>query len=352
MMMTKEELCSISDVSREILDNGLECITLNGDVTDHLPCQLKLYGLTLQGCLSLQSLPEDLDIKYLSIRQCPGIVRLPESLQLEQLYLFQSEIDTLPDHSSCWKELVLIDCPHIRRIPDACTAVSGDLFLEDCKNLESLPAIKSVYGNLNIARTSIRHLPENIIIGNDLEAFSSNIEMLPRNVRIGGNICLGDCKNLKSLPDGLIVNGDLDLSESGLTELPDRLIVGGNIDIRSTSIQELPDNLIVGGKIMMDENQVNASNVKAELPADLPHLIWKDSGYMYVKNKLYKVIEQHDDYWIVITPILAMYREKTGSDDIYNEYRYYVVKDRSHNYGIGNNLKEAQQDLNASLQNR
>lgn len=352
MMMTKEELCRISGVSREILDNGLECITLNGDVTDHLPCKLKLYGLTLQGCLSLQSLPEDLDIKYLSIRQCPGIVRLPESLQLEQLYLFQSEIDALPVHSSCWKELVLIDCPNIRRIPDDCTAVSGDLFLEDCKNLESLPNIKSVYGNLNIARTSIRHLPENIIIGNDLEAFCSDIETLPKNVRIGGNICLSDCKNLKSLPDGLVVNGDLDLSESGLTELPDKLIVGGNIDIRSTSIQKLPDDLVVGGKIMMDVNQTNVSNVRTELPADLPHLIWKESGYMYVKDKLYKVIEQHDNHWIVITPILAMYREKTGSDGIYNEYRYYVVKDRSHNYGIGNSLKEALQDLNASLQNR
>lgn len=351
MMMTKEELCSISGVSREILDNGLECITLNGDVTDHLPCQLKLYGLTLQGCISLQSLPEDLDIKYLSIRQCPGIVRLPESLQLEQLYLFQSEIDVLPVHSSCWKELVLIDCPNIRRIPDVCTAFAGDLFLEGCKNLQSLPAIKSVYGNLNIARTPIRHLPENIIIGNDLEAYCSDIETLPENSRIGGNICLSGCKNLKSLPDGLVVNGDLDLNESSLMELPDRLIVGGNLDIRSTSIQRLPDDLVVGGKIKMDANQANVSNVRTGLPADLPLLIWKDSGYMYVKDKLYKVIEQHDDYWIVIAPILNVYREITGSDSIDSEYRFYVMKNGSH-YGIGNGLKEAQLDLSSTSRER
>lgn len=347
-MITKEELYSITGVSSKMLDNGMECVTLNGDVTDSLPSQLKLYGLTLKGCFSLKTLPEDLDIKYLSIQQCPNIVRLPESLQLEQLYLFQSEIDTLPVHSSCWKELVLIDCPNIKKIPDACTVFAGDLFLESCKNLESLPDIKSVYGNLNIAKTAIRQLPENIIIGNDLEAYCSDIETLPKNIRIGGNIYLSNCKNLKSLPDGLVVNGDLDLSESGLTELPDKLIVGGNIDIRSTPIQELPDNLIVGGKIMMDENQANASNVKTELPADLPHLIWKDSGYMYVKDNLYKVIELHDDYWIVISPILDVYREITDSDSIDSEYQFYVVKNGTH-YGIGNSLKEAQEDLSYSL---
>lgn len=190
MMITKEDLYSIAGVSSTMLDNGMECVTLNGDVTDSLPSQLKVYGLTLKGCFSLKSLPEDLDIKYLSIQQCPNIVHLPESLQLEQLYLFQSEIDTLPVHSSCWKELVLIDCPNIKKIPDACTVFAGDLFLEGCKNLESLPDIKSVYGNLNIAKTAIRQLPENIIIGNDLEAYCSYIETLPKNIRIGGNIYL------------------------------------------------------------------------------------------------------------------------------------------------------------------
>lgn len=217
--------------------------------------------------------------------------------------------------------------------------------------LESLPAIKSVYGNLNIARTPIRHLPENIIIGNDLEAYCSDIETLPENSRIGGNICLSGCKNLKSLPDGLVVNGDLDLNESSLTELPDKLIVGGNLDIRSTSIQKLPDDLVVGGKIKMDANQANVSNVRTELPTDLPHLIWKNSGYMYVKDKLYKVIEQHDDYCIVITPILDVYREITGSDSIDSEYRFYVMKDGSH-YGIGNSLKEAQLDLSSTMRKR
>ena len=285
MMMTKEELCSISGVSREILDNGLERITLNGDVTDHLPCQLKLYGLTLQGCISLQSLPEDLDIKYLSIRQCPGIVRLPESLQLEQLYLFQSEIDVLPVHSSCWKELVLIDCPNIRRIPDVCTAFAGDLFLEGCKNLESLPAIKSVYGDLNIARTSIRHLPENIIIGNDLEAYCSDIETLPGNSRIGGNICLSGCKNLKSLPDGLVVNGDLDLNESSLTELPDRLIVecsGHDLSVKRSVRDDLreedncilairSENIAIVPEDNMENRFIRADDVAQELNVSKPY---------------------------------------------------------------------------------
>ena len=100
----------------------------------------------------------------------------------------------------------------------------------------------------------------------------------------------------------------------------------------------------------MDENQANASNVRTELPADLPHLIWKDSGYMYVKDNLYKVIEQHDDYWIVISPILDVYREITGFDSIDSECRFYVVKNGTH-YGIGNSLKEAQEDFENTAPN-
>ena len=101
----------------------------------------------------------------------------------------------------------------------------------------------------------------------------------------------------------------------------------------------------------MDANQANVSNVRTGLPADLPLLIWKDSGYMYVKDKLYKVIEQHDDYWIVIAPILNVYREITGSDSIDSEYRFYVMKNGSH-YGIGNGLKEAQLDLSSTSRER
>jgi hypothetical protein len=50
---------------------------------------------------------------------------------------------------------------------------------------------------------------------------------------------------LKYIKDGSI--GDLDLSDTQITELPDTLKkVGGNLNLYNTQITELPDNLKVG----------------------------------------------------------------------------------------------------------
>ena len=45
------------------------------------------------------------------------------------------------------------------------------------------------------------------------------------------------------------VEGDLWLSNTGITELPDNLTVEGSLWLSNTGITELPDNLTVGGKI-------------------------------------------------------------------------------------------------------
>jgi hypothetical protein len=50
---------------------------------------------------------------------------------------------------------------------------------------------------------------------------------------------------LKYIKDGS--KGDLDLSDTPITELPDNLTVGGSLYLSDTQIKELPDNLKVGG---------------------------------------------------------------------------------------------------------
>ncbi|WP_316201420.1 MULTISPECIES: hypothetical protein [unclassified Bradyrhizobium] len=62
------------------------------------------------------------------------------------------------------------------------------------------------------------------------------------------------------LPDNLIVGGDLDLSGTPIEALPENLTVGGDLDLRNTALVFLPENLTVGGDLYI-------LNDVAEVPA-------------------------------------------------------------------------------------
>ncbi|WP_315806371.1 MULTISPECIES: hypothetical protein [unclassified Bradyrhizobium] len=63
------------------------------------------------------------------------------------------------------------------------------------------------------------------------------------------------------LPDNLIVGGDLDLSGTPIEALPENLTVGGNLDLRDTAITALPENLAIGGDlyILSDVEEIPAT---------------------------------------------------------------------------------------------
>ena len=66
-----------------------------------------------------------------------------------------------------------------------------------------------------------------------------------------GNLNLDNCTLLKSLPAGLKVNGNLNLNYcKGLESLPDELTVSGDLNLYGcTSLTSLPADLKVGGNI-------------------------------------------------------------------------------------------------------
>ena len=55
------------------------------------------------------------------------------------------------------------------------------------------------------------------------------------------------------LPDGLTVEGRLDLRDTPITSLPNGLTVKGLLDLRNTPITSLPEDLVVEGKIFMPD---------------------------------------------------------------------------------------------------
>ena len=88
--------------------------------------------------------------------------------------------------------------------------VNGNLNLA-YKNITSLPDALMVGGNLSLTRcTSLTSLPDAFMVGGNLGLTGcSNITSLPDGLKVGGNLYLTGCTNLTCLPEGLHVEGDL-----------------------------------------------------------------------------------------------------------------------------------------------
>jgi len=59
--------------------------------------------------------------------------------------------------------------------------------------------------------------------------------------------------DITSLPDNLTINGYLNLSCSKITSLPNNLTIKNNLYLYGTKISELPDNLTIGNRLICRE---------------------------------------------------------------------------------------------------
>ena len=162
--------------------------------------------------------------------------------------------------------------------------------------------------------TQIASLPDNLIVGGDLDLRDTQITSLPDNLIVGGDLYLEDIQ-ITSLPDNLIVGGDLDLRDTQIASLPDDLTVGGDLDLRGTYIK-----------------QVEMNNVKR---------ISKD---FYIKNKNYiesKLTWQNDKYRKINGIFCEVIKQKNNilTVKIKNKIAYIFVKDDI--YAHGNTVKQA-----------
>ena len=80
---------------------------------------------------------------------------------------------------------------------------------------------------------------------------------------------------IQSLPDNLKVGGDLDLRYSQIKSLPDNLTVGGSLDLAGTPIQSLPANLTVAGDLYLWNTPLSNKYSEEELRAMLPNVVGK-----------------------------------------------------------------------------
>jgi hypothetical protein len=92
-------------------------------------------------------------------------------------------------------------------------------------------------GDLVLINSPIKVLPRNLTkVGGSLNLINSQIEKLPDNLTVNRYLWLDGCKNLQSLPNGLKVKNSLDLRDTNITSLPSDLVVGGSLYLYQTPI--------------------------------------------------------------------------------------------------------------------
>ena len=125
----------------------------------------------------------------------------------------------------------------------------------------------------NYAIASQKKIKQYIKDGNkgDLNLADTPIKSLPDNLKVGGSLYLRNTQ-IKSLPDNLEVRGALSLSNTPITSLPDNLKVGGSLYLRNTPIKSLPDNLKVIGYLNLHNTPISKKYTKEQIRQMVPRL--------------------------------------------------------------------------------
>ena len=122
--------------------------------------------------------------------------------------------------------------------------IKEDLVIHNILPVEELPNNLVIGNDLNIEFSNgIKRLPDDIKIGGSILAANSNLEYLPDNLYLKGDLELNNCLNIKTLPRNLVIDGSLDIEESNIKELPDDIKIGTTLYADYTDIETLPNNL-------------------------------------------------------------------------------------------------------------
>lgn len=113
------------------------------------------------------------------------------------------------------------------------------------KQVESLPDNLIVQGDLDVYNCSIRSLPKGLVVYGSLNISKTLIEELPEDLIVGKNVEANNTP-LRKLPGNFVVPGYLDVTCTPLKILSDNLVVGNSLYLQKTNLEELPAGLVVG----------------------------------------------------------------------------------------------------------
>ncbi|GGL03151.1 DUF6745 domain-containing protein [Deinococcus radiotolerans] len=105
-----------------------------------LPAGLSVGSLSVQGAVSLEALPEGLDVCFLNLSRCDALCRWPRQARVR------------------FGHLTLRDCLSLRELPGWLTQIA-QLDLSGCRGVTALPAGLRVSGWLDVAGSGLRSAP-------------------------------------------------------------------------------------------------------------------------------------------------------------------------------------------------
>jgi hypothetical protein len=96
-----------------------------------------------------------------------------------------------------------------------------------------------VKDNLDLRKVKFESLPEGLDVRGNLDLSGTNITFasLPKGLEVGGSLSLFGCKQLTKLPEGLYIEGNLNLEESNVSKLPANLRVHGGIYVENSPLE-------------------------------------------------------------------------------------------------------------------
>jgi len=95
----------------------------------------------------------------------------------------------------------------------------------------------------DLSNSSLKSLPDSLIVSGNLDVSGTKLKALPANLTVKGNLVISNTK-ISTLPPGLKVDGSLNLSGTKISSLPQGLKIG-NLDISNTPVSQLPTGLQV-----------------------------------------------------------------------------------------------------------
>ena len=165
----------------------------------------------------------------------------------------------------------------------------GDLILANYPLPELPSELKYVAGNLFISYSKIRTLPPGIVIEGDLIAYDSDLEIITKDCIIKGDISVSSSK-IKKLPENQKKYKALDLNKTLIEVLPDNLSVTDlylrgckqlkslprglkvkrTLNLHGTNIKELPNDIIVRGIIYLSATPLRKKYTREQIKTMCP----------------------------------------------------------------------------------
>ncbi len=114
---------------------------------------------------------------------------------------------------------------------------------------------KIVEGDLNLQKSPLTNLPDGLSVKGGLYLRNSQITSLPEGLSVEGYLDL-EGTHITSLPGDLSVGKSLSLSYTPITSLPEGLSVSGNLFLSGSQITSLPENLYVKGGLFLNKTRI------------------------------------------------------------------------------------------------